>query len=141
VNILYFDTSALLKLFVPEKGSDIVREVWDPDSIVAAASIIYVEARAALATAERATHRPFGHEEHQIAKRELELLWDAMAPVSVTAPLVLAAGELAERYGLRGYDVHLTSALLVRADALVSADVALLRAAQMSGLDVIDVRG
>jgi len=51
------------------------------------------------------------------------------------------AGDLAEQLGLRGYDaIHLAAKLHVHADALVTADDDLLRAAPAYRVGIIDAR-
>ena len=61
--------------------------------------------------------------------------------IEVTASLAHTAGDLFEIHALRGYDaVHLAAALLIGADALVSADSDLLTAAAAVGLPTVDVR-
>ena len=49
--ITYVDTSSLLKLIVEEPGSDRAALIWDTADALAAASVIVVEGRAALAAA------------------------------------------------------------------------------------------
>ncbi len=49
--ILYLDTSALVKLYVSEEGSEIVRGAVESAGRVATSRIAYAEARAALAPA------------------------------------------------------------------------------------------
>ncbi len=44
---LYLDTSALVKLYVDEEGSSIVRSAVDDAGLTATSAIAYVEARAA----------------------------------------------------------------------------------------------
>jgi uncharacterized protein len=105
---LYLDTSSLVKLYVAEKGSDVVRQLAKKATVVSTSLMAYAEMRAALARLRR---------EHQLtaaqfasAKREFERQWPAYLSVEVTDPLCREAGELAERYRLRGYDsVHLAS--------------------------------
>lgn len=61
--------------------------------------------------------------------------------IEVTASLGKTAGDLSELHALRGYDaMHLAAALLVGADALVSADSDLLTAARAVGLPTVDAR-
>lgn len=47
--ICYLDTSALVKLYVHEQGSETVRKLVDAASVVATSKVAYPEARAALA--------------------------------------------------------------------------------------------
>ncbi len=50
---LYLDTGSLVKLYVAEAGSDVVRQLVEQADIVATAAIAYPEARAALARRRR----------------------------------------------------------------------------------------
>jgi predicted nucleic acid-binding protein len=55
----------------------------------------------------------------------------------VTTAVVLAAGDLAEAEGLRGYDaVHLAAAIAAKATVLATADDQLLAAARRRRFDV-----
>ena len=51
--ILYLDTSALVKLYVREPGTDETRARLDDASMVATSRVAYPEARAALARRQR----------------------------------------------------------------------------------------
>jgi len=113
---LYLDTSSLVKLYVAEPGSEDVRARVGQATIVATSAIAYPEARAALARRRRErVMRPaaFG-----AAKRALEDDWPKYLAVQLTEALCREAGQLAERYALRGYDaVHLASFLEVARQA------------------------
>jgi predicted nucleic acid-binding protein len=59
----------------------------------------------------------------------------------VDRSVLARAEELTEREALRGCDaVHLASALHAGAEALVTADTALIEAAERLGLTVVDAR-
>jgi predicted nucleic acid-binding protein len=98
--MLYLDTSSLFKLYVEERGSDDVRrELADADT-VATSAVSYAEARAAFARVRRAgqlTPATF-----RDVKRDFESDWSKFAVVEPTVALCRSAGELAERYRLRG---------------------------------------
>ena len=133
--ITYVDTSSLLKLIVEEPGSDRAALIWDTADALAAASVIVVEGRAALAAAARGGRITAA--QHRNAKRELTALIDDLALVQVTDELVGRAADLAEAESLRAYDaVHLAAALTVGATVLTSADTALCDAALRQGLHV-----
>jgi len=105
---LYLDTSSLVKLYVTESGTDVVRKLVDEATIVATSSVAYPETRAALARRRR--ERALRPAAFALAKRTFEVDWPKYLTVEVTALLCREAGELAERYRLRGYDsVHLAS--------------------------------
>jgi len=133
--ITYVDTSSLLKLLIDEDGSEQVGRLWDSADVVASVVLVVVEARAALAAAERGGRlTAAGHRE---AKAELAVLVDELTIVGITDDLIVQAAELAESEALRGYDaVHLAAAVAVGADALTSADSALCTAAERRGLHV-----
>jgi predicted nucleic acid-binding protein len=111
---LYLDTSSLVKLYVAEPGTDIVRAEVGRARIVATSMIAYAEARAALARRRR--ERILAPRAFTTARRALENDWPMYLAVQVTEGLCRDAGNLAERYALRGFDgVHLASYLeLVR---------------------------
>ena len=113
---LYLDTSSLVKLYVAEPGSESVHEGVDRATLVATSMIAYAEARAALARRRR--ERTLPPTAFTAAKRTLEADWPRYVSVQVTDALCKDAGQLAERYGLRGYDsVHLASFLEVARQA------------------------
>ena len=137
--IVYFDTSAFLKLVIAEPGSVVAVRAWTDADQVAACRLLYPEARAGLAQARRMGRLPARFA--GASRRTLEALWADVEVVEITLHVGQAAGDAAEQHGLRGYDaVHLASAVHASADALVCADTDLLRAALACGLAVVDAR-
>jgi predicted nucleic acid-binding protein len=133
--ITYVDTSTLLKLIIEEPGSDVAAALWDDSDGLTSVSIMYAEARAALAAARRAGR--VTSPQHRSAVEMLDDLWSQLFVVAVDDGLVLEASELAERHGLRGYDaVHLAAALRAGASVVSSADRALCEAARAEGFHV-----
>jgi predicted nucleic acid-binding protein len=107
---LYLDTSSLVKLYVTEPGSENVRAHVERATIVATSMIAYPETRAAFARRRReGALRPAAF---VAAKRQFESDWPKYVAMHVTDAICRDAGQLAERYSLRGYDsVHLASFL------------------------------
>ncbi len=103
---LYLDTSAIIKLYVLELDSAPLRpRVLEADSVFVA-EIAYPEARAALAAMRRGGR--LSSRLHDQAKAEFAAEWAAYAKVAISPRLCLEAGDLAERFALRGFDaVHL----------------------------------
>ncbi len=120
--ILYLDTSALVKLYAEESGSDEVREAVKEARATAVSEICYVEARSALARRER--EGSFSEEEHDVAVEQLRRDFEEVYVLRpVTGGIVSLAGELARRHALRAYDaVHLATALDLREEARGLAD-------------------
>jgi uncharacterized protein len=132
---LYLDTSAIIKLYVVEFDSASLRaRVLEADSVFVA-DIAYPEARAALAAMRRGGR--LSSRLHEQAKAEFDAEWAAYAKVAVTRRLCLEAGDLAERFALRGFDaVHLACFAEVAAAAsppveFLSFDARLSRAARL----------
>lgn len=136
----YFETSALVKLFVREPGSDAADAVWDASDVIVTSRITYAEARAALAAAARAGR--LTSTALRTAKTGLDVRFGDIAVVEVTDQVVRSAGDLAERYALRGYHaVHLGSGLSIGGDVTVATwDRALAAAARHAGLGVAGAR-
>ena len=105
---VYLDTSSLVKLFLEESGSDQVRALVADATAIATSVVAYAETRAVLARRRRErilTPRAF-----TTAKRSFEGQWPKFVSIEVTADVARQAGDLAERYALRGFDsVHLAS--------------------------------
>jgi predicted nucleic acid-binding protein len=137
--ILYADTSALFKLLVNEAGSEVIVTALQSADAVASAAIAYVELRAALAAAIRDGRIP--GTARDLALAELERLWGGVSPVAIRSPLLQLAGDLAERYRLRGYDaVHLAALLDLGSPGEVSLccwDTDLRRAAGAIGYTLV----
>jgi uncharacterized protein len=137
--IVYFDTSAFLKLVIAEPGSATAIRAWADADNVAACRLLYPEARAGLAQARRLGRLPA--RSASASRRALEALWVDVEVVEITPEVAQAAGDAAERHALRGYDaVHLVCALHTSADVLVCADTDLLRAAHDCNVAIIDAR-
>lgn len=105
---VYADTSSLVKLFVAESGSDDVRERIAAADAVFTSEIAYPEVRAALARRRR--EGGLSSAEFKVAKEAFEGRWQDVVGIPATTQVCREAGELAERYGLRGFDaLHLAS--------------------------------
>lgn len=107
--ILYLDTSAFLKLYLAEPESDRVRAAVADAEACCTHLIAYAELRAGLAMAERVGR--LRAEERNASLRQLDSDWGRLRIVTPDAELIWRAGDLAERFALRGFDsVHLASA-------------------------------
>jgi len=120
VPLVYFDSSAFVKLLTEEPGSDLAAQLWDGYDAAVASRLAYPEVRSALAAAGR---------NHDLTKGELnsaEQMWDeywaATRAVEMTAAVEQRAGQLASARALRGAAaIHLASALAIADPDLVMA--------------------
>lgn len=118
--LVYFDSSALVRLVVEEDGTDLVAELWDNCDAALSSRLAYPEVRAALAASAR--NHDLGDEDLQTAEQAWEEFWAATRPVELTPAVEQMAGQLAKSHALRGADaVHLASALAIDNPDLVVA--------------------
>lgn len=108
--ILYLDSSALVKRYVAEVGSDQMNQALAAAEMTGTAEIARVEVAAALARAVRMG--ALSPRRAAAALQEFRDHWPDSLHVQVNATLVARADALAWEHGLRGYDaVHLAAAL------------------------------
>ncbi|HEY3671619.1 MAG TPA: type II toxin-antitoxin system VapC family toxin [Acidimicrobiia bacterium] len=135
--IAYFDTSAVVPLLIAEPGSQMAGTLWDSADRVVSVRLVYPEARAALAQAQRLDR--MSARDLRRAVSELDARFEEMDLVEIDDRLAHLAGDKAESHGLRGYDaVHLAAALRVHDPdfVLIAGDRALAAAAASEGLAV-----
>jgi len=113
--VTYLDTSSLVKLYVEEEDSPKVENLVKSSQATATSLVAYAEARAAFA--RRFREKAFTAREYRRLIASFNNDWDNYLIVRVTIELVLLAGNLAEKHGLRGFDaIHLSSALTLRSE-------------------------
>jgi uncharacterized protein len=100
--ILFCDTSALLKLFVDEIGSDSMAKARSDSEAIAVCRISWAESMAAFA--QRSRVKGANQAGLAQAKSRFENTWSNFVISEVTQPLVEKAGMYAEAFALRGYD-------------------------------------
>jgi predicted nucleic acid-binding protein len=92
-----------------EEGREVVRGAIEGADRVATSTVSYAEARAALARKER--EGDLDEEGHRRAVGALDDEWSRYDRLAVSNLVAYRAGEMAERYALRGFDaIHLASA-------------------------------
>ena len=135
--IAYFDASAILPLIIDEPSSSVCVRLWNDADRSVSVRLLYPEARAALAKARRMDR--ITSAQLTAAIDELEAIITEMDHIEVTAELAHTAGELAQRFGLHGYDaVHLAAASAAAHTELVLAtgDSDLAEASRSVGISV-----
>jgi predicted nucleic acid-binding protein len=116
----YLDTSAVVPLLVAEPGSQACRRFWDDADAVVSCRLLYVEAAAALAQAQRMS-RLDGRRYVQ-ARQLLDRLWAEIEVIELDEVLAVAAADAAHALGLRGDDaVHCAAAEQLADEDLVAA--------------------
>lgn len=138
----YLDTSALIKRFVVEAGSEAVQALVARGEPSATAKIAYAEAYAALT--RRYREGDLSTRAYARVCRQFERDWQGYLRVELHDEILLSARKLIRRHPLRGFDaIHLASALALK-DSLgeevmfVAADEQLLKAARAERLRALN---
>lgn len=100
--ILFCDTSALVKLYIVEVGSEELKARLLEAEAVAVCRIAWAEAFAALS--RRAREVPVDALIIEQAKAALAADWPHFVVLDIDQALVERAGEYADTFALRGYD-------------------------------------
>lgn len=139
--ILYIDTSALVKRYINEDGTDEVIAWMNQADLIGTALVTRAELVATLTRASRGNR--------SLAKDFLESLdefrthWSNYQHINIDDALIIRADSLASIYALRGYDaIHLACALtwqdlLSTPITLATFDKELQEAAEKSGVSVL----
>lgn len=107
---LYLDTSALVKRYLVEWGSNLVRAWTDGAALLGTSNLAHAEAAAAFRRAER--ERVLRQDEARRVYDRFRRDWPDLLRIPAWDTVVDAGAALAWEHGLRGYDaVHLASAL------------------------------
>lgn len=152
--LFYFDTSALVKLYVPESGSQWTKEIVDEraksgerTNLIFSSKIGIIETAAAIALRAR-TGDISENTQRELYKDFLKHSENLFAHLTTTDEIISKASSLTQDYPVRGYDaVHLATAMDLNARLLtnqlpeltfVSADEKLTQAANEEELQTED---
>ena len=113
--ILFCDTSALVKLYLLEDGSDTVAARAAESEALVVCRLTWVEVMSALA--RRTRERPQDASILAAARQRFVVHWPEFLCLEVTQELTELAGDYADTFALRAYDsVQLAAAELARRD-------------------------
>lgn len=135
--IAYFDTSALVKLFLEEEGSDVASTVWDSGVRLATSRVSHAELACAIASAVRG--RRHAREAVDADVVDGSFLEERADLIEVERGVMSAAALVGVRHGLSGLDaIHIASAVQLAeyAPLFVSWDERQRQAALAEGLAV-----
>lgn len=137
----YIDTSAFVKRYFLESGSDIIDRLFKKSELTMTASLTYAETYAAF----NRVYREGGITGSKL-KNIIELFeedWKGLSLIEFSAEARKKIPDLSKKFPLRGADLlHLASALTIFERGIdfqfVASDGKLLNAAEGSGLPVLD---
>ena len=139
--ILFCDTSALVKLYVCEDGTDTMMEQAAASEVVAACRIAWVEIMSALA--RRSREQSADAAAINQARKRVVTDWPHYLTVEITQDLVELAGEYADAFALRAYDsVQLAAVQTVNQELpgevrFACYDERLVKAARVLGIEAV----
>lgn len=138
--IVYFDSSALVKKYVAEEGTEGVLRLWKEAEGIAISQVGYAEIVAALGCKKR--EGELKPEAWKRLTKSIKSDWETFIRVDVSPLLHARIDVLVARYPLRGFDaIHLASALFLRESlgpefVFVCTDTRLVETAKAEGLRV-----
>lgn len=137
MSLVYFDTSALLKVCLAQAGSTLAGRLWDGASAVLTSRLTDVEGRSALAAGHRTGL--LDQDQWGSALAYWEHLWPALYLVELSKAISDRAAFLTDLYPLRGGDaIHVASVAALGPGVLVASwDQPVRRAAVAQGLTVV----
>ena len=140
--MIYFDSSALVKRYMREEGTEFVETLCENERLIATSKLTYPEILSALARKRRSK---------EISDREYEAIfqkflndWAGITVLEFHDEIFAQLKRLIEVHSLRAADaVHLASALWLKESVneqvvFVASDLELLKAADRERLDHID---
>jgi predicted nucleic acid-binding protein len=147
MSFYYFDSSAIVKGYTDETGTELVNSLLLPENSILMSAITGVEVAAALARKLRTNQ--ISQQQYQLAYESFEHDYDNIyLKKDVDNMIIQLAMQLTQRHPLRGYDaVQLSSALVYKNHfeeeglgntVFVCADDNLNSAAEKEGLVVIN---
>ena len=139
--IVYLDTSSLVKLYVEEIDSEKIKNFAHNAAVVSTSKIAYAEARAAFAKKQK--ERGFSPKDLKKIVEDFNRDWESYFVIEITDGLIRFAGDIAEKYLLRGFDsIHLASAIHLKNRArsdihFSSYDTRLNQSAEKEGITIL----
>ncbi|MCS7177628.1 MAG: type II toxin-antitoxin system VapC family toxin [Candidatus Kapabacteria bacterium] len=138
--VYYFDSSAFIKRYLQEEGSEQVKSLFSEPPLAASTVLMCVEIRAAPRRAVEEGR--LNDEEAAEAWKSFRAEWEHLERVEIDEALLERAIEVAWNYGLRANDaVHLAPALRLCERqkvpvVMVTYDLELWEAARANGMEV-----
>jgi predicted nucleic acid-binding protein len=139
--IAYLDTSALVKIFINETNSEIVRKVYLESEYIAISNIGYVEFHSAIGRLFR--ENLIDSEKLLNLKNSFNIHWNNYQIIDFNKLIQLRASELLYQTELRAFDsIHLASAEFLKKNIkeklkFICFDKRLIKAAKPIGLELL----
>jgi predicted nucleic acid-binding protein len=140
--MIYLDSSALVKRYLKETGTDVVNSIIVSSKAKATSKLSYPEILSAFARKHRTNEIGNGLLHSAINKFESD--WTQLYVIEFSDEMLQPIKQVSQKYPLRASDtVHLASALWLRSSTkvdvtFVASDSRLLEAAQRENLQIVN---
>lgn len=140
--MIYFDSSALVKRYLKEDGTDMVRGILEKSPIIATSKLAYPEMISAFARKYKAGDLSKDKMDQAVGRFEED--WKYLLIIEIQDELLPIMKKTIKKYFLKGADgIHLSSAFwlqhtLKEEIIFVASDIHLLKAAQAEKLKIIN---
>ncbi len=142
--MIYLDSSALVKMYIEEDGSDKVNALLEESSIAAVSMLAYPETLAAITRRHKAgdIETPVFEE----IKKAFKADWKSFTVVEMRKEVFQFVDTVIDRHSLKGAgSIHLSTALWLKETlkedvVFVASDVELLKAAKAEKLRILNPR-
>jgi predicted nucleic acid-binding protein len=132
---LFFDSSAFVKRFVAEKGSDEVETLCLNASVISLSSICFPEIISTMN--RRLREKSITRKNYRLIKNRMIEEFEDIEIINIVPEVISKSVSLLEKNNLRTLDaLHIASAIAWKCDLFVSADKRQIMAAKKSGLKV-----
>jgi predicted nucleic acid-binding protein len=113
--LIYADSSAIVKRYYAERGSDLLKSRWGAIDRIFTSRVAYAEIHAALA--RKARDGELSRDSFRTAGAAFEREWLAYDHILVDDATLKDVRSLVRRHSLRGFDaIHLSAALWLRGE-------------------------
>jgi uncharacterized protein len=137
--ILFFDTSALIKRYISERGSEKVDELFNMATQILVSAITKTESYSTLRRLRAENH--LSRKDYNSIKTNIEKDFQYFVVIPFIYEIESSAIKLIEQYQLKSLDsIQLSTALYCKSimDHLVAADIRLLKSAKAEKLKTIN---
>ena len=140
--MIYFDSSALVKRYLEEDGTDRVNEIIVSAPFISTSKLTYPEMLSAFA--RKFKREDISEREFRRAANKFETDWDYFLIIEFQNELLSLINKTIKKHYLRGADsLHLASALWLKYAAkenvtFIASDIELLKAAKLERLQIIN---
>ncbi|MHB1377456.1 MAG: type II toxin-antitoxin system VapC family toxin [Candidatus Humimicrobiaceae bacterium] len=110
--ISYLDTSAIVKFYISETGSQKVREIFDLSDVLATSCIAYIETISAFTRINN--EKKLSDSDYKNIVLNFKKDWEDLFVLKIDNTIIKTAGRFIESYLIKGYDsIHLASAVML----------------------------